>query len=320
MFYIVSRGSTATHWLSKSLSKHPDLVCFNSSRSFPPVEPGKGYPSNKKTWIKDNLEASRYLESLQLCERATHGSKIFGAIHGYHNIEMKELVEQMGGKFKYMVRHPLAQVHSLFIKNCYNQFKKINKVIENKDLDAYMLEKLKDYKAQKKHFRSQEYKPNILRKYISNENFLQLKKIKNLTIDKLNIFNKNNLDYKNADEMKLFTDIFSRTACSVLYAQYLYWQKWGVKEAIKMEDLIKNKDSLRNLILDISPGIKISEEYLQSIYSTVKEKVNTHRDKIIADDKIFDQFPDCLKEIFIFYYKQFKIKQYCDDFDYKITF
>ena len=25
MFYIVSRGSTATHWLAKNLSKHKDL-------------------------------------------------------------------------------------------------------------------------------------------------------------------------------------------------------------------------------------------------------------------------------------------------------
>ena len=57
MFYIVSRGSTATHWLAKNLSKHKDLVCFFSSRSFPPVEPGKGNPTNKNTWIKDDLEA-----------------------------------------------------------------------------------------------------------------------------------------------------------------------------------------------------------------------------------------------------------------------
>ena len=64
MFYIVSRGSTATHWLAKNLSKHPDLVCFFSSRSFPPVQPGQGYPNNKNAWVKDNMEASKFLDSL----------------------------------------------------------------------------------------------------------------------------------------------------------------------------------------------------------------------------------------------------------------
>ena len=317
MFYIVSRGSTATHWLSKNLSKHPDLVCFNSSRSFPPVEPGMGFPSNKNTWVKDNLEASKYLESLQLCEKATHGTKFFGAIHGYHNIEMKELVEQMGGKFKYMVRHPLAQVHSLFINYCY---KNINTGIDNKDLDNYVFEKLKDYKVQKKHFKSQEYNPHFLRKYISKERFLQLKKIKNFTIDRLNVFNKNNLLYKNVNEMDLLTNVFSNITLSILFSQHLYWQKWGSKKAVKMEDLLNNKDCLRNLILDISPGIKISEEYLHSVYSSVEKRINVHREKPIPNDKIFNQFPSCFKEMFTFYFKKFEIKQYCEVFDYNISF
>ena len=94
MFYIVSRGSTATHWVAKNLSKHQDIVCFFASRSFPPLEPGKAYPSNKETWVQEPLDASKYLDSLIMCENATHGSKVFGSIHGYHNLEMKNLVEQ----------------------------------------------------------------------------------------------------------------------------------------------------------------------------------------------------------------------------------
>ena len=50
MFYISSRGSSATWWLAKSLSKHPKIVCFGSTRSLPPIDPGKAFPS-QKSWI-----------------------------------------------------------------------------------------------------------------------------------------------------------------------------------------------------------------------------------------------------------------------------
>ena len=116
MFYISSIGSSATNWLSKSLSMHKDIVCFWPSRSFPPIWPGHTFP-NKKTWVKD-ISADQYIESLVLCEKATHGKKIFGSVHGYHGIKAKKSCEDFNGNFSYIIRDPLIRVHSCFIHGC----------------------------------------------------------------------------------------------------------------------------------------------------------------------------------------------------------
>ena len=93
MFYIVSRVlRQLIGWLKIFLNIK--ICLFYSSRSFPPVEPGKGYPGNRDTWIKDDLEASKFIESLKRCEEATHNSKIFGSIHGYHTLDMKKLLKK----------------------------------------------------------------------------------------------------------------------------------------------------------------------------------------------------------------------------------
>ena len=105
MFYISSIGSSATNWLSKSLSKHKDIVCFWPSRSFPPIWPGYTYP-NIDTWVKD-ITPEQYIESLVLCEKAVHGEKIFGSVHGYHGIKAKKACEDFNGHFLYIIRKSL---------------------------------------------------------------------------------------------------------------------------------------------------------------------------------------------------------------------
>ena len=120
MFYISSIGSSATNWLSKSLSKHKDIVCFWPSRSFPPIWPGHTFP-NKDTWVKD-ITAEKYIESLVLCEKAVHGEKIFGSVHGFHGIKAKKACEDFNGNFLYIIRNPLERVHSCFIHGCEKNF------------------------------------------------------------------------------------------------------------------------------------------------------------------------------------------------------
>ncbi len=319
MFYIVSRGSTATHWLAKNISKHPDLVCFYASRSFPPLEPGKAYPTNKGTWVKEPLEPKKYLDSLRLCEQATHNSKIFGSIHGYHEIEMEQLVEDMGGTFKYMVRHPLEQVHSAFIYYCNRYFKSANINIQNKDIHKYVCEKLKNQKTSKIHFKKKEEKSHFLKKYINEKNFQNLKKIKNLTIGNLNFLKKTS-KYNAKNENEELLNIFSNISLSFLYIQNLYFKKWGIKKAIKMENIFTDKAYFKKLLEDLAPGIEVSEEYLDLIYADSNKRINIHRDKPILNKQIYEEIPDCLKEIFAFHFKNFQIKKYCEVFNYKILF
>ena len=40
MFYISSRGHSATGWLAKQISKHNKVVCWHGTRSIPPSDPG----------------------------------------------------------------------------------------------------------------------------------------------------------------------------------------------------------------------------------------------------------------------------------------
>ena len=112
MFYIASRGSTANHWLAKVLSKHPRIVCFRSTRAFPPFEPGS----------ESSLEMSveLFMDGLLECSRATFNEKIFGSIHGYHGVTAKQACENRGGIFSYLIRHPVSRVHSAYVYHLIN--------------------------------------------------------------------------------------------------------------------------------------------------------------------------------------------------------
>ena len=322
MFYIVSRGCTATNWLAKNLSLHKDIVCFYSSRSFPPVPPGEAYPANKSSWVREPLDQSKFLDSLNLCEKATLGSKVFGSIHGYHNLEMKKLVEDMGGVFKYMVRHPLEQVHSAFIYHCNKLFIHKKKKISNKDIHEYVCQLLKNSKPKKKFFIERKYKPHFLRNYISEEKFLKLKAIKKRADNLLRFFNpkKNYFNQKFDNEEDEIINLFSIYAADFLFIQNLYLQEWGKDQAIKMENLFSDENYFGNIIKYLSPNSEVKDSFIQNIHSNSKKRVNIHRAKPINNDQIFSELPSCLKEIFNFHFKNNEIKKYCNQFDYKIDF
>ena len=120
MFYISSRGSSANTWLAKIISKHPKIVCFRSSRSFPPVNPGVKKLGNK--YKLDEVPPDFFIEGLLECERATENQKIFGSIHGYHGILAKKACEDNGGVFAYVTRHPIDRMHSALIYYLDNYF------------------------------------------------------------------------------------------------------------------------------------------------------------------------------------------------------
>ena len=322
MFYIVSRGSTATHWLAKNLSKHKDLVCFYSSRSFPPVEPGKGYPGNRDTWIKDDLEASKFIESLKRCEEATHNSKIFGSIHGYHTLDMKKIVEEKNGTFKYMVRSPLEMVHSAFIIYCYRYLNSINIKIANEDVHDYVCENLKNLKLKDRHFKVPgSPKPHFLKNFIGEENFLLLKKTKNFFKDKYNLIKPKKKLYWGyekdlGDINENILNLFSGVSRDFLNLQNLYFSKWGIEKALVMDKIFSDKNYFRNLILDLAPNSNVSDEYLNEIYSSINLRVNVHRKKPMKNQEILESLPNCMREIFQYYFETFRIQRLCDAFEF----
>ena len=119
MFYLSSRGSSATVWLSSVLSKHPDIVCFHPSRSIPPIDNDKTYPYHE--WVKE-MSPTKYIESLCIFEKSLNYVKRFGSTHGYMGIDAKIPCEKMGGYFSYITRHPLERIHSCFIYNMLNHY------------------------------------------------------------------------------------------------------------------------------------------------------------------------------------------------------
>lgn len=325
MFYIVSRGSTATHWLAKNLSRHRDLVCYYSSRSFPPVEPGKGYPENKNTWVKDNLDASKYLDSLLMCEKATHNSKIFGSIHGYHTLDMKKLVEERGGIFKYMVRNPLELVHSAFIIYCHRYLTSINKNISNKDVHDYVCQKLKNEKLKKDHFKIKTVKKTFFKNFLSEEKYIFLRDTKKFLFNKFSEIKPRKKSYWGyekdfGNEKDNILNLFANISRSFLNLQNEYFSKWGSNPAIRMESIFKEKDYYKNLVSDLLSGKKVSDEYVSEIFLSINDRINVHRDKPITNDEITEKLPDCFKEIFLFYFKKFQIQKICENFDYEVKF
>ena len=106
LFYISSRGSSATAWIAKMLSMHQKLVCFHGTRSVPPTESG----------IND-LSPEGFSDALITCTKSCQGQKIFGAVHGFYGISAKQAVEVRGGTFSAIIRHPVKRIHSQFSDN-----------------------------------------------------------------------------------------------------------------------------------------------------------------------------------------------------------
>ena len=106
LFYISSRGSSATAWIAKVLSMHPKLVCFHGTRSVPPTESG----------IND-LSPEGFSDALITCTKSCQGQKVFGAVHGFYGISAKQAVEARGGTFSAIIRHPVKRIHSQFSDN-----------------------------------------------------------------------------------------------------------------------------------------------------------------------------------------------------------
>ncbi|SDT85497.1 hypothetical protein [Desulfobacula phenolica] len=103
-FYISSRGHSATTWLTTSLSKHPEIVCFHGTRSIPP----------KSSGTVPDMSPEQFIDGLITCSESSHG-KVFGAAHGFYGISCKKAVEERGGKFTAIIRQPIKRIHSCFI-------------------------------------------------------------------------------------------------------------------------------------------------------------------------------------------------------------
>lgn len=104
MFYVSTYGGSASVWVARVLSLHPSVVCFHGSTSLPPDVNGRFPP----------LDPELFAWGMLQCEGACRGSKIFGAIHGFHGTAAKAAFEAYDGVFGGLLRHPVMRLHSLW--------------------------------------------------------------------------------------------------------------------------------------------------------------------------------------------------------------
>ena len=121
IFYVSSRGATATNWLSHVISLHPQIECYHGARNInvlPPPPSGEG-----------DMFPADFCHKLE--QYSNKWEKAVGSVHGYYSIDMKEPIELRGGTFMGMIRNPLFRTYSL-----YCHYKDRDDTELNPDLDT----------------------------------------------------------------------------------------------------------------------------------------------------------------------------------------
>ena len=104
MFYILTCGSTASVWLSRVLSYHPEIVCFHGVKSISAV-------AERDTSAPLAREFVRELAHLYALSQ---GEQVFGSVHGFAAAEIAPEIAAVEGAFAAMIRHPVTRINSLF--------------------------------------------------------------------------------------------------------------------------------------------------------------------------------------------------------------
>ena len=317
MFYISARGSSASTWLNRVLSKHKKIVCFQSSRSFPPVWPGKTFPY-ENTWVKE-IEPAKYIESLILCENSTHKEKIFGSTHGYHGIDAKIHCEKFGGIFSYIARNPISRIHSHYIHSLEGAYYKKFNILKNEEIHRRTCEVLNNLNlfSLAKEKEKKEAQNNLIKKKIINLGKLLLtEKVKNKIKEYLHIaqIKKARKNIK-PNEKELLINSAILSVRDYLKHDQILFGSCEKNAGLKMEEFVKSKIYFNNVLKKrIDNNIDFSESYLDDVFKDGRFWV--HRKKALSPEEIWNSWPASMKDLFIFYFNKFNLKNYMSHFDY----
>jgi len=332
MFYISSRGSSGNEWLAKVLSKHPKIVCFRATRSFPPVSAHRASP-NEDSGIPQ-ISADKFIEGLLECSRATHNEKIFGSIHGYHGIVAKEACEKRGGIFSFTIRHPVSRIHSVFIYYLYYYYyQKYNTGIGNSDIHNHvcsLLSKGSGLMKSAEIFESK--KPEAIEQILYNPGKKMAKNILPDTIVDALIKTRSSLEALKKrvsrsrhnpaivpDEVTYASNLFTTVAESFFSLEYQLYDGCPLDYGIKMEEMVKSKEYFKShLWKRVAPQLRITDSYLESVFS--EGRFNVHRDAPLSPEEIWKTWPSGMKECFLYYFEKYNISKICKDWDYDVSF
>tara|TARA_B100000315_G_C14538479_1_gene569637 strand:+ start:318 stop:1364 length:1047 start_codon:yes stop_codon:yes gene_type:complete len=347
MYYISTRGSSASEWLAKTLSMHPQIVCFRATRRFPP------YGHGKDKYGKSNIDlngrppmfsAEAFMEGLLECTRATHGEKIFGSIHGYHGLRAKDPCEKRGGIFSYIIRHPVSRIDSVNIayldRNYYLQYKipiqnkdiqaRTCSLLENSDLMRYTKypnipkpDAVKQFRKEKPGQDMLQSSKKILRKilpeYVSH-NLGKMKRGISQIKNKLPTYDRVINDAKSQPDEKFYAGLlFVALNREFLNYDSMLFKNCLVNQGIKMEEMVKSKEYYSNHVRKcVAPDLNFTDAYLNRVF--LQGKVNIHREKAQSPEEIWKTWPDVMKKVFLHYFEKYNIAPVCKAFDYDISF
>jgi len=319
MFYISSRGSAANMWLAKVLSKHPNIVCFRATRSFPPYESGAA-AGQQSVCTPDE-----FIKGLLECEKATHNEKMFGAIHGYPGIAAKEACESNGGFFGYTTRHPISRIHSAFIyyMDAYLQRQRIK--IANKDIHDYVCSELLFNRDLSEYQTIPE--PHIIGTTQAKSMFATLlpRPIKKFIKPVINAHFTSRWPAEKTpppDESKrvAYTAwLFNSTANSFLKFDRQLYDNCSLAQGIKMEDMTQSVEYFKSRVgMQIAPNLEWPDKYIDDVL--LGKKFNVHRSKPILPQEIWRTWPEGMRNMMIRHFDFYNTVEMCNEFDYDISY
>ena len=330
MFYISSRGSSATNWLSKAIMKHHKIVCLRASRSFPPISLGEKLLANK--YKIDEISPDFFINCLVECERATWNEKIFGSIHGYHGTIAKNACEENNGYFAYITRHPLDRIHSALIYYLDKYYNKEKNFINNKDIHKHVCDvfsstnvkneiKILDEINSLTEVKNVDKTKLFLKKICPDFLIDNLKNIKKNLISKskISISEVSNKNHYEFNEVFYIYNLLNNLLDSFFYFEQDLIKNCSPLKGIKMEEMVLSPEYFEEKIFNrLIPSIEINKELILEIFN--EKRQNIQRENPISSKFIWESWPKILQDLFLKKFYQYEINSCMTTWIYDASF
>lgn len=325
MFYISSRGHSATGWLAKVLSQHPDIVCFHGTRSFPPYVSG----------INDMLPEN-YIEGLVECEKNLRSHKQFGSCHGFYGVSAKPYVEKYNGLFMGIIRNPVKRVNSIF--SAYAPaWLTFGELSHDTKIDIYQLVEKKKEAINKRFekvlaaknigdfesgiFGVASRKLNSLKRRINQQQHSSKEKEARAKIAGINQSNFNDEIEKLPNDLLVenLIKVFIRSCIETFKFDSEICTECTNDQIIKMEEMTSSKDYFNKAVFSQIMKSDADAKFLDTVF-TETDHVNFHSlDPNMGVKSIFDQWPESFQKHFQEMYASSEAKRIYDEFGYEIS-
>ena len=307
MFYISTRGHSASGWLAKQISQHPRVVCWHGTRSIPPQNPGL-----------NDLSSNTFVDGLKIFERQ-RDQRVYGAIHGFHGVIIKNEIEKEGGKFAGLYRDPIAKISSFFHAYLWSRLSEGILAEDHRGPTEELLKKISNTEATE-HF--QKLKNSLTNeRTIVNKIFLIIKnkikkKIKRNN-KKINIkdLEKNILLENNTE---IITNLFFEICKATFFNDHEIFANCKKNQLIIMEQMVSNKDYYINNVWNY-----LIPEYKNDVsLKNFEQKAKPHNPNInLNTQQKFEKFPKSFQNLLTWFFDKQKtdLINFYKDNNYLIT-